>query len=173
MKFAGVHPLILGILGFVGVGLAPGPAYAADVDTSPGKEAVFLSVDSKSMRLDLSPVFPPAVIEKGKKGHVLTVTATLFAFSFDDKALDMFAAVNNRFLEPPFSHRISTCPIGLASGCAGTATWVADLDALEQAEPGRFIGKPLTVDLGVRDPGNLSATREVSGTFIVRLERKK
>lgn len=164
----------LGVLGLLSLGLAHAPAYAQDVNTSPGQQAVFLSVNSKVMSLNIgNRVFPPAVLARGKKGHVLTVTATVTSFSFDDKSLAMFAVVNNLFMQPPNLSQVSTCPIAVVgSVCAATATWVADLDALERLRPGAFLGKPLTVELAVSDNANIVDTRSVSGTLIVRLERK-
>src|SRR5262245_18202723 len=107
---------VLGLLGLLSLDIAHTPAHAEDVITSPGQQEVFLSLTNKSTRLDGgATVFPPAVIAKGKKGHVLTVAATGFAFSFDSKELSMLPVVNNRYLQPPFSQSFPACPIAAGS----------------------------------------------------------
>src|SRR5437879_4099306 len=46
----------------------------------------------------------------------------------------------------PASAHVPTPPY-----CVLTATWLADLDRLERAFPGKVIGKPLCVELTARD----------------------
>lgn len=151
-----------------------GTSGAADVNTSPGKQQVYISTADQPFTLEFGDqIFPTAVIAKGKSKHVLVVTATVFVFGFQDKWISMYPAVNNYFLQPPFSQGFTACPASASSTCALTATWIADLDTLEAAAPGAFIGQPLNVTFSASDLNATGTTRSISGTLIVRMEKKK
>ncbi len=96
-----------------------------------------------------------------------------FLFPAENKWINMYPAVNNYFLQPPFSQGFTACPASASSTCALSATWVADLDQLEANAPGTFIGQLLNVSFFADDNDATGSNRFVSGTLIVRMEKKK
>ena len=106
-------------------------------------------------------------IPKGKRNRVLLISATLSSFGagyppftgtpVSGGGVTMWPAMVPAVNGLGVSGDIASVDCG-GSGlvptppyCVLTATWLADLDRLERAFPGKVIGKPLCVELTARD----------------------
>jgi hypothetical protein len=159
--------------------LAAGVGSAASV--SPGKRAAFAS---STGLLTTYQVQASAQIEKGKRGTVLAIEATYadgasYPTAAGMRVLGMTLTVNGVTAQPnPFSAYqfltdcgyVDTDPIA----CSVTGTFWIDIDAAELANPGMFVGQPLTVNLMAGDlaAGALVGIVPMDTALTVRVQKK-
>jgi len=157
--------------------LAAPPGFS-QVSTSPGKKVAFET--AKGVILDHGPhPVLTAVIEKGKKKHVITVDAMVrLDLPPGVATLSLGASVNGLEMHPrgtmgTFWSAFQECP-NVGMGCTVTATLIMDLDNAELASPGSFINQPLTILLWAGDAGPGGGVGQpVDVSMIVRMEKKQ
>lgn len=91
-------------------------------------------------------IYVPGTLQKGLKKTVLRVDAT-FVVDVDPTlpGLWLRPKVNGIKIDGPLT--LTVCDSARAANCTISATFWWDLDALEAAHPGEFIGKPLEIML--------------------------
>ncbi len=124
--------------------------------TSPGKKSAFESLSAIPM-----PVYPApltATIAKGQKKTVLAIAATLRDSGPPGRCLGLQVSVNSVLAEsgPASAMPITVTDCGGCGGaaesfCSVTGTWWLDVDAAETANPGMFVGQPLSITLAYGD----------------------
>jgi hypothetical protein len=148
---------------------------------SPGKKAAFVSSTGV---LTTYTIQASAGIEKGKRNTVLAIEA-----SYSDGAsyptvagmrvLGMQVSVNGVYAQPnPFGSYQFLTDCGYVDNdpvaCSVTGTWWIDIDAAELANPGLFVGQPLTVNLIAGDlaAGALVGVVPMDTSLTVRVQKK-
>jgi len=157
----------------------------SQVSTSPGKKVAFETAKGVLLPLYPHPVLT-AVIEKGKKKHVITVDAMVrLDLPPGAATLSLGASVNGNFIYGPVNEMHPTGTMGtwwsalqecpnVGMGCTVTATLIMDLDSAELLWPGHFINQPLTITLFAGDAGpGGGAGQPVDVSMIVRMEKKR
>jgi hypothetical protein len=144
----------------------------ADATTSPGKTSVYATEENVALS-GTTVVAVSVILEKGKKKRVLEVEGRLDKAASDGEPLVARVTVNGVRMEPPdpffanLSARASqSCSPGLV--CSMVGTWWLDLDAAEAANPGTFIGQPLTIELNAGSSNPTVATASLRA----RLQKK-
>ena len=172
-----------GLIAVAALALAPWlgrvPAAFAAGSTSPGKNAVFVTVDSG----DWSSVgLVEGTIAKGKRRNVLEVELTFEVAPFGTSGacgglFEVFAptTVNDVPLEPdpsPYGFDVSDCELESDIWfCRHHRHAWLDLDAAEAAHPGVFIGQPLNIRIVAWD-GGFVCQRTGHLTFSAKLVKK-
>ena len=126
------------------------PARADTVGTGVGKTSAFAAARNFDLSTGLSLV---AQIQKGKSKNVLAMEATVWASTQRSTEFVRTLLLDVNGVSPLPQNIVYThCQAGVSTyGCPLTGTWWLDLDAAEAANPGQFIGKPLTVTLNGSD----------------------
>jgi len=160
----------------LGLALTASPGFS-QVSTSPGKRVAFETAKGISLPGGPLPVLT-AVIEKGKKKHVITVDAMVrLDLPPGPATLSLGATVNGLEMNPTgttgtWHSAVQECAT-VGMGCTVTATLIMDLDAAELASPGSFINQPLTITLRAGDPAPGGGQGQpVDVSMIVRMEKK-
>jgi len=124
----------------------------ADATTSPGVNSVHVSSNHLSMPDPfVETVLLTGTILRGKRNRVLVVDATFGSLAPGENA-HIKPLVNGVGLEPTDdfgngSGVAINCPSTATLTCTASGSWWLDLDAAEAAQPGKFIGRPLTIEL--------------------------
>ena len=169
-------------LGLV-LGLAT-TASAVNYTTGQGKNAAFAAFTGNVLTT-LQPQLT-ASIAKGKKKTVIAVEASYSDGPYTPttstmRVLGMRAEVNGVIMQPnPFAGYMYDTDCGWASGmvdtlaCATKGTFWLDIDAAELANPGQFVGQPLTVTLHAGDlaGGGLVGVQLMDASLTVRVQKK-
>jgi hypothetical protein len=110
---------------------------------------------------------------KGVRKTVLRVEATITMLVSDPNItrLTIAAALNN--LGPALGEAQTLCDSNKAQFCTATGSFWFDVDALEAAHPGLFLGQPLNIQI-VGTPGGASATGALyTVSFSAQVVKKK
>jgi hypothetical protein len=120
---------------------------AASAQPSPGKSSAFAFGDD--VVLPDGPTgeatLASAVITKGKKRHALAITAAMQVNTSVGPALPSLRVEVNGV--PAVGPTVGLDCKNENLICPLSGSWWLDLDAAEAANPGVFVGEPLTVDL--------------------------
>lgn len=149
--------------------LAMASQASATIDTSPGKNAVYVSGSVNLTTSDAGPLLTGSMV-KGKKKNVLEITGTVRgSLTGTSNAVGLKVLVNGLTTEPS-SYNFSTVTLCNASFfCSATTHVFVDLDAAEAANPGLFVGQPLTIELrGIVSIGTMSG----DGSIQAHLQKK-
>jgi hypothetical protein len=166
-----------------GFGLVLGLAttsVAVNYSTSPGKNSAF-----ESSTGDALTVYAPkltATIAKGKKKTVLAIEGAYtdgpYGPVYGVRALAIGVTVNGINVQPnPASAQQNVIDCGLVdtppAGCTIVGTFWLDIDAAELANPGMFVGQPLTI---VMSTGHIGAgpppANPMDASLSVRVQKK-
>lgn len=163
----------LAMLSFISA--VPDSALAASASTGPGKEAVFASQFGQ----DVNYIQFNEAIRKGKKGHVLKVDMSYSiqggtGCTAPTQIQIGPALVNGEPMQPTDDAGYFRAYLGggctlLACAAAGTA-WL-DIDAMEAAVPGAFVGQPLNIQVTL-SYGGTTCLRTMWGTLSAVLVKK-
>ncbi len=148
-----------------------------------GKKTAFHTTPPGGVALPMAaaPVLT-ATLAKGKKGHVVTVDATVTSGLMAVGApweIAMGADLNGIPMDPAttFPDSIvqdcSAAGAAGADGCTAHGTFVIDLDAAEAAVPGCCKKAPLTVTLLASSGLGIPIGAPVDVSMVVRMEKKK
>jgi hypothetical protein len=165
-------------LGLV-LGLATTGA-ATNSSTSPGKNSAFESSTNNPLTVYLPKL--TATIAKGKKKTVLAIDAAYtdgpYGPIYGVRALGLGVTVNGIAVQPnPAATEQNVIDCGLVdtppAGCTIVGTFWLDIDAAELANPGVFVGQPLTV---VMSAGHIGAgpppANPMDASLSVRVHKK-
>jgi hypothetical protein len=165
-------------LGLV-LGLATTGA-ATNYSTSPGKNSAFESSTNNPLTVYLPKL--TATIAKGKKKTVLAIDAAYtdgpYGPIYGVRALGLGVTVNGIAVQPnPAATEQNVIDCGLVdtppAGCTIVGTFWLDIDAAELANPGVFVGQPLTV---VMSAGHIGAgpppANPMDASLSVRVHKK-
>jgi hypothetical protein len=165
-------------LGLV-VGLATAAA-AVNYSTSPGKNSAF----EASTGDVLTPYAPKltASIEKGKKRTVLAIEAAYtdgpYSPIYGVRALGLGVTVNGVAVQPnPAAAEQHVIDCGLTdtppATCGVVGTFWFDIDAAELANPGVFVGQPLSVVMSAGHVGGgPPPANPMDASLSVRVQKK-
>lgn len=145
-------------------------ASAAPVTDSPGKNSVHVT-ESNSLNPTGDIVPLTGTIAKGKKKSVVEIQVTLAVTANASVPALYFTPGINGFSINPAGNTMQ-CVSGATYPCVFTATYWADLDALEAANPGMFAGQPLLIRV---TGGNYLATGSgipYTATLTARMAKK-
>ena len=170
-------------LGLV-LGLAT-TASAVNYSTSPGKNSAFEASTGNPLTAAGTTQLT-ATIEKGKKKTVIAVEATYgdgpyIPTSVQKRALAMNVTVNGVTMhpDPAASYQyVIDCGWAMGSGppaaCFTTGTFWLDIDAAELANPGVFVGQPLSIVLTAGDvaASPLIGVTPMDASLSVRVTKK-
>jgi hypothetical protein len=148
---------------------------------SPGKNAAFVSATGVLTTYTTQPV---ATIAKGRRNTVLAIEASYsdgasYPTPAGMRVLGMQVYVNGVGVQPnPFGTYEFLTDCGFvdtdSNACSVTGTWWLDIDAAELANPGQFVGQPLTVSLMAGDlaAGPLVGIVPMDTSLTVRVTKK-
>jgi hypothetical protein len=153
---------------------------ATDYSTSPGKNAAFEAATGNVLT-----VYAPKLtgtIAKGKRNTVLAIEAAYtdgpYSPIYGVRALGLGVTVNGVAVQPnPAAAEQHVIDCGLTdtppATCTVVGTFWFDIDAAELANPGVFVGQPLTV---VMSAGHVGAgappANPMDATLTVRVQKK-
>jgi len=153
---------------------------AATYSTSPGKNSAFEASTAEVLTTYASKL--TATIVKGKKKTVLAIEASYtdgpYSPIYGVRVLGLGVTVNGVAVQPnPASPEQHVIDCGLSdtppATCTVVGTFWFDLDAAELANPGVFVGQPLTV---VMSAGHLGAgpppANLMDSSLSVRVQKK-
>src|SRR3954452_14914925 len=120
---------------------------SAQVTTSPGKLSAYMSTPAFTVPGDGNKVVATVTILRGLRGYVLEVDGLLQIYGPDESAMYILLRANGVFLNG--SDPAVDCQGEVA--CSLVATGWLDLDAAERSNPGKFIGKPLLIEMIARN----------------------
>jgi hypothetical protein len=153
---------------------------AATYSTSPGKNAAFEA--STAVPLTVYGSKLTATIEKGKKRTVLAIEAGYTDGPYGPiggvRAIAIGVTVNGIAVQPnPASAEQHVADCGLTdtppATCTVVGTFWFDMDAAELANPGVFVGQPLTVVLSAGDvSGGAFPANPMDASLSVRAQKK-
>jgi len=131
--------------------------------------AAFFERNSSSATLSGFPIGPTPTalwsfynLPKGKRKRVVEVEVVLTDESNNADALTVHTVLNGVPMEPGASNRVATTACdNTKPHCKVSGIFWADLDALETASPGTFIGKPLFLEI-IGNTGSTSGTVELT-----------
>jgi hypothetical protein len=165
------------------VGLAlslTGSAGAATYSTSPGKNSAFEASTADPLTVYSSKL--TATIVKGKKGTVLAMEAGYTDGPYGPiggvRAIAIGVTVNGIAVQPnPAAVEQHTVDCGMTDTppaiCTVVGTFWFDIDAAELANPGMFVGQPLTVVLSAGDvSGGAFPANPMDSSLSVRVQKK-
>jgi hypothetical protein len=165
-------------LGLV-VGLAT-TAAAVNYSTSPGKNAAFEASTGNPLTVYLPKL--TATIEKGKKRTVLAIEAGYtdgpYAPIYGVRALGLGVTVNGIAIQPnPAAAEQNVIDCGLTdtapAACTIVGTFWLDIDAAELANPGVFVGQPLSIVMSAGHVGGgPPPPNPMDATLSVRVQKK-
>jgi hypothetical protein len=165
-------------LGLV-VGLAT-TAAAVNYSTSPGKNAAFEAATGNVLTVYLPKL--TATIEKGKKRTVLAIEAGYtdgpYAPIYGVRSLGLGVTVNGVAIQPnPASAQQNVIDCGLTdtapAACTIVGTFWLDIDAAEAANPGVFVGQPLSIVMSAGHVGGgPPPANPMDATLTVRVQKK-
>jgi hypothetical protein len=166
------------VLGLV-LGLAT-TATAVNYSTSPGKNAAFEASTS-----DVLTVYLPkltATIEKGKRRTVLAIEAAYtdgpYGPIYGVRALGLGVTVNGVAVQPnSAATQQNVIDCGLVdtppAGCTIVGTFWLDIDAAELANPGVFVGQPLSIVMSAGHVGGgPPPANPMDASLSVRVQKK-
>lgn len=117
---------------------------AAAATLSPGNNAAYASLDGFSIPTSYTPITQVTIL-KGKSRHAIEVDILLTDKSALSNALGSYVSINGVHIEPTQSNVqvIGTCNHSVS--CSLPAQFWADIDQLEAANPGLFVGQQLVI----------------------------
>lgn len=153
---------------------------AATYSTSPGKNSAFEASTATPLTVYGSKL--TATIAKGKKKTVLAIEAGYtdgpYSPIYGVRALGIGVTVNGVPVQPnPAAAEQNVIDCGLTDSppatCGVVGTFWFDIDAAELANPGMFVGQPLTVILSAGDvSGGLFPANPMDASLSVRVQKK-
>ncbi len=139
---------------------------SAQVTTSPGKLSAYISTPALTVPGEGNKVVATVTILRGHRGEVLEADGLLQIYGPDESVMYILLRANGVFLNG--SDPAVDCQGEVA--CSLVATGWLDLDAAERSNPGKFIGKPLLIEMIA---GNARVTvPSVTATLRSRLQSK-
>lgn len=170
--------IVTAALGFV-LGLAT-TAAAVDYSTSPGKNSAFEASTGNVLTNYASKL--TATIAKGKKKTVLAIDAGYtdgpYSPIYGVRALGIGVTVNGVAVQPnpaATEQHVIDCGLGDTppATCSVVGTFWFDIDAAELANPGVFVGQPLTVVLSAGHVGaGPPPPNPMDASLSVRVQKK-
>lgn len=120
---------------------------AADVIATPGKNAAYVSDSSVALTTAGYTSVASVTLNKGKKKRVVEVDVVLEDKNFQASSVSGYATINGLQMEPDLAD-VPVTPCNTAFiNCTLSVQFWADIDALEAANPGVFVGQPLVIDV--------------------------
>lgn len=153
---------------------------AATYSTSPGKNSAFEASTGEALTVYGSKL--TATIAKGKKKTVLAIEAGFtdgpYSPIYGVRVLGIGVAVNGVPVQPnPAAAEQNVIDCGLTdtppATCGVVGTFWFDIDAAELANPGMFVGQPLTVILSAGDvSGGPFPANPMDASLSVRVQKE-
>jgi len=139
---------------------------SAQVTTSPGKLSAYMTTPAFTVPGEGTKVVATVTILRGQRGYVLEVDGLLQVYGPDESVMYILLRENGVIVygdDPAVD-----CQGEVA--CSLVATGWLDLDAAERSHPGKFIGKPLLIEMIA---GNARVTvPSATATLRARLQSK-
>lgn len=150
--------------------IATAPAAAAVTTTSPGKTAVHATETSGlAANGDINDIY--STISKGKAKTVVEVNATVSVnASASVSSIYVYVSVNG-YAANPLAYAQQCDPAATTSCTVSGAFWF-DIDALEIAHPGEFVGQPIIVHLLGGNSAIAGAGTPYTATITARMGKK-
>jgi hypothetical protein len=143
--------------------------------TTPPKSALFVR-ETAGVLLpfngDLAPL--QGMLRVGTSKTVLRVDASVTVeVDASVKDFHIYARINERDLSPGNAIRSKTCDNTRSYLCSVTGTFWFDIDALEAAFPGEFVGQPVTISLRGGNFSGAGIGRPYQASFSAKVVKKK
>jgi len=142
-----LRALILGSTLIAGPALAYVSSSCPAPCAKPPKSALFMR-ESNGL-LNANSYTPPltGLLSRGSARTVVRVDATILLPDRETLPVyEIWATLNGEYQDPLFSAVIGSC--GTHPTCSVTGTFWFDVDELEAANPGTFVGQPLSLVVG-------------------------